>query len=323
MAYPKIRMSAVAEQPKQTDVVRPPSSVFYDAPFMLVMIVVNVAVFVGEVAFAMMQTSDATGASRGLAALLEIPQPVAMAFGANYASATLYDGRVDTLVASCFVHWSILHIAFNMYALRAIGPFLERIVGTGRVALMYIGSGIVGSMFSTLDGWYSQQERVGAGASGAICGIIGAALVVGYRTAGWQSPLLRMTARWLGLTILVGFVAKFDNAAHIGGALSGGVIALLWKRGPEEPFARTLGIGVSAGLIVATLATVVVRDRRDPFAAMTMAERIQSAQLAARHGDCDKAWSAALSARRVARRDPATLRAIYLVRSACGIPDEA
>jgi rhomboid protease GluP len=299
-----------------------PPSVFHDAPFMLAIIAINIAVFIGEIALAM-QTVSVDGTSRGFAALLEIPQPVAMAFGANYASATLYDGRVDTLVASCFVHWSILHIGFNLYALRAIGPFLERIVGTGRVALLYIGSGIVGSMFSTLDGWLSQQERVGAGASGAICGIIGAALVVGYRTAGWQSPLLRMTARWLGLTILVGYFAHFDNAAHIGGALSGGVIALLWKRGPEEPFGRTLGIGIATGLMVATLVAVIVRDRRDPFATMTMDQRILSAQVAAQHGDCTKAWNAALSARRVARRDPATLRAIFLVRSACGIPDEA
>jgi hypothetical protein len=132
-----------------------------------------------------------------------------------------------------------------------------------------------------------------------------------------------MTARWLGLTILVGYFAHFDNAAHIGGALSGGVIALLWKRGPEEPFGRTLGIGIATGLMVATLVAVIVRDRRDPFATMTMDQRILSAQVAAQHGDCTKAWNAALSARRVARRDPATLRAIFLVRSACGIPDEA
>jgi rhomboid protease GluP len=315
-------MTAVADKSAQPTSRKTPPSLFQDAPFMLTMIIVNVAVFIGEVGLAMREP-DADGASRGIAALLEIPQNVAMTFGANYASATLYDGRVDTLVASCFVHWSLLHIVFNMAALRAIGPFLERIVGTGRVALLYVGSGIVGSMFSALDGWWSQQERVGAGASGAICGIIGAALVVGYRTAGWQSPLLRMTARWLGFTILIGFVAHFDNAAHIGGAVSGGIIALLWRRGPEEHLGRTVGVGISAGLMIATLVTVVMRDHRDPFAAMTMPQRIQAAQVAAQQGDCTKAWDAALSARRIARRDPATLHAIYLVRSACGIPDEA
>jgi rhomboid protease GluP len=315
-------MSAVAD--KLSEPIKAQPTAFEDAPFMLAVFWINIAVFVGEVAFAMMRKSDTLdGVGRGLAALLEIPQPVGMMFGANYASATLYDGRIDTLVASCFVHWSIWHIGFNLYALRAIGPFLERIVGTGRMALLYIGSGIVGSMFSTLEGWWQQQDRVGAGASGAICGIIGAALVVGYRTAGWKSPLLQTTARWLGITVVVGYLAHFDNAAHIGGALSGGVIALLWRRGPEEHFGRTLGIGLATGAMVATLATVALRDVRDPFAAMTMSERIEAAQLAAVHGDCNKAWSAALSARRVARRDPATLRAIFQVRSACGIPDEA
>ncbi len=296
---------------------------FADAPFMLVIVWANLLVFACELLYAAAQgtTPGSTYGARLLGAVLEIPPDTAMAFGANYASATLYDGRVDTLVASCFVHWSLWHIGFNLYALRAIGPFLERIVGTGRSALVYIGSGIVGSMFSTLDGRLSQQERVGAGASGAICGIIGAALVVGYRTAGWQSPLLRMTARWLGITLAFGFIFHFDNAAHLGGAISGGVIALLWERGPEKANRRTLALGLSAGILTATIAGVAVRDFRDPFANKTMLDRIDTADEALRRGDCNAAWNATLAARRVGRRDPKTLHEIFLVRSACGIPD--
>ena len=317
-------MSASAEK-RMTERAAPSrvSSAFADAPFMLVIVWVNLLVFAGEVAYAASQgtTPGATFGARALVALLEMPSDTAMAFGANYASATLYDGRIDTLVASCFVHWSLWHIGFNLYALRAIGPFLERIVGTGRTALLYVGSGIVGSMFSTLDGWLWQQERVGAGASGAICGIIGAALVVGYRTAGWQSPLLRMTARWLGITLAIGFVLHFDNAAHLGGAVSGGVIALLWERGPEKESRRSLALGLAAGVLTATLAGVTVRDLRDPFATKTMGDRIDAAEEALRRGDCTTAWNATLAARRVGRRDPKTLHEIYLVRSACGIPD--
>ena len=323
-------MSAVVQK-EAAHAPLPPTSVFDDAPFMLAMFWLNIAVFVGEILFAATQLDGdpQSFSSRTLTALFEVPTHIAMTFGANYASATLYDGRIDTLLASCFLHGSIWHIGFNLVALRAIGPDLERIVGTGRSALLYVGSGIVGSMFSTLEGWAFQQERVGVGASGAICGLVGAAVVVGYRTAGWQSPLLRMTARWLGTIFFIGFavklahVANFDNAAHLGGATAGGVIALLWQRGAEKPLGRTIGIGVASGLLVATLVAVVFRDQHDPFAAMTMAERIETAQQSALHGDCNHAWDAALSARRIARRDPATLHAIYLVRSQCGIPEEA
>jgi rhomboid protease GluP len=306
------------------------ASAFHDAPFSLAMVWINVGVFVAEVLFTA-QTSDASASypSRMLGALIDISQHTKMVFGANYSSATLYDGRIDTLLASCFLHGSLMHIAFNMVALRAVGPELERIVGTGRVALLYVGAGIVSGMFSTLEGWAFRQERLGVGASGAICGLIGAALVVGYRTGGASSPLLRSRAMWLITIFTIGFavmllqVANFDNAAHFGGAISGGVIALLWQRGEENPLGRTVGIGVSAGIMIAALVAVTIRDERDPFAVMIMSERIEAAQVAAAHGDCGKAWNAALSARRVARRDPQTLHAIYLVRSACGIPDEA
>lgn len=316
----KSEAERVGESERGPEVV---GSAFADAPFMLAIFVINVIVFAAEILYAGSSgaaAGDSFG-SRVLAALLEVPEGVGMTFGANYASATLYDGRIDTLLASCFVHWSLWHIGFNLYALRAVGPFLERIVGTGRASLLYLGSGIVGSMFSALEGWLWQQERVGAGASGAICGIIGAALVVGYRTAGWQSPLLRMTARWLVITLVVGKLIGADNAAHLGGAFSGAAIALLWERGPERPNRKTIATGLAAGLLTATIAGVTVRDVRDPFAAQTVLGRLQMANAALKKGDCETAWNATLAARRVGRRDPQTLHAIYLVRSACGIPE--
>ncbi len=308
-----------------------PVSAFADAPFMRVVFWLNIAVFLAEIIYAasLPSSTDASFVGRLMSALLDVPSKVGLVFGANYANATLYDGRIDTLLACCFLHGSLVHIAFNMIALRAIGPFLERIVGTGRTALLYVGAGIVSSMFSTLEGWWWQQERIGVGASGAICGIIGAAFVVGYRTTGWSSPLVKLTTRWMvtilffGLAITYSRLGNFDNAAHIGGALSGAAIALLWQRGPENARRRTLSIGLAAGVLVATLAGVIVRDARDPFAAMLWPERLQAADIALRKGDCAAAWSAALAARRIARRDPQTLHAIYMVRSACGIPDSA
>lgn len=287
---------------------RPSLSAFRDTPFAQILFWVNVLVFVGEVVVA--RTPRALFPA--------VPNEVALAFGANYATATLYEGRVETLITSCFVHFSLLHVGFNLYALRQVGPFLERAVGTGRFAIVYLGAGIVGSMSSTLVGWVSGEQRLGAGASGAICGLIGAAMVVGYRTQGWQSPLMRGMARWLGTVVMIGFVAAFDNAAHIGGAIGGALIAVMWRRGAEAPGPRTFSLAAALLAILGAGAVVLLHDVTDPFATMEARARVAYADQALREGRCDEARAAAASARRVAPRAPDALDAVHMVSRYCG-----
>ncbi len=271
----------------------PTPRTFEGAPFCLAMIWVNAIVFVGELIYA-----------RDPMAVMKVPVNVAMAFGANYASATLYEGRIETLVASCFVHYSILHIGFNMYALKQVGPFVERAVGTGRMAAMYMISGIIGSMASTLWGWFTSREQVGAGASGAILGVIGAAMVIGLRTQGWKSPIIKALAPSLVMMAIIGFSGYVDNAAHVGGFLSGALVAGLWNRGEESAGARKLALSLSAIVIAISAVVVVVHNVNDPFATLEASSRRELAINYLREGKCPEARHALDAARRVAAADP-------------------
>jgi rhomboid protease GluP len=287
---------------------RPSLSAFRDTPFTQILFWLNALVYVGEVIVA--RTPRALFPA--------VPPEVAMAFGANYATATLYEGRIETLLTSCFVHFSLLHIGFNLYALRQVGPFLERAIGTGRFAIVYLAAGIVGSMSSTLVGWVSGEQRLGAGASGAICGLIGAAMVVGYRTQGSGSPLMRGMARWLGTVLVLGFIAKFDNAAHAGGAIGGALIALMWRRGAEAPGPRTFSLAVGVLAILGAGVVVLLHDLTDPFATMEANARLSYAETALREGRCDEAKAGAAAAHRVAPRAPNAVDAVRTVGRYCG-----
>lgn len=290
------------------------------APFSLFVTVVCGLVFLGEVWLSLVDTG--MDWSQLANTVFGIPQHVALTFGANYATSTLYEGRIDTLVASCFVHFGLLHLLFNLYAIRQVGPFLEHAVGTGRTSVLYMGSGIVGSMVSALYfGWYTQAQAVAAGASGAVCGLIGGALIVGFRTQGWRSPLTMMMGIWLIITFVLGSrkeVAFVDNAAHGGGALAGALIAMVWRRGAEPPFLRKISTGLSVAAVVASALAVGYFDFNRPFATMDVPQRLAFAIRAVHLGACDEAWAAVRTARRTTPRAPDVLQAVQTVRVHCG-----
>jgi hypothetical protein len=83
---------------------------------------------------------------------------------------------------------------------------------------------------------------------------------------------------------------SIDNAAHIGGGLAGGAIALLWKRGVVYSDAATTGILVaSATVLVGCIALVAIRDRTDRFASMILQERLEFTADAIADGSCKDA----------------------------------
>jgi rhomboid protease GluP len=227
------------------------------APVTRVIILANLAVFAGEII-----------ASRSLQSLMSVPAQVWLAFGANYAPLTLALGQYDRLVASCFVHGSLLHVGLNLWSLRQIGPFVERTVGSARYPVLYVVTGIAGSVASVLWGLVSGHIVPSVGASGAICGVMGAALVLGVRLEGWRSGIARQIGFWLLIIVAYGAsVQGIDNAAHVGGMVSGCLIATAWRRGVHySKLATLLSIGVSAAVCVAAGAAVVWRDVTDPFA---------------------------------------------------------
>ncbi len=226
--------------------------------------------------------------------------------GGNDSTFTIADTRLETLVTSCFLHGSILHLGFNLLVLWQVGPFLERMVGPARFLPLYLGAGIMGSAFSAIAGRLFGAS-LSIGASGAICGLIGAMLILGARTQGWRGPLARQMAGWLAFLFVLGLaknlqggMVQVDNAAHIGGALGGVIIAASWRRGVTyTPRMQRVIVGAGVAVVIVTSLVVFVRNRTDPYLFMTVDERLNAALTAARSGQCEEAERALERAERL------------------------
>jgi rhomboid protease GluP len=96
---------------------------------------------------------------------------VHLSFGANYGPLT-WNGQEWRLLAAAFIHFGVIHLAFNMFALYNGGIWTERLYGSTRFAVIYLLSALAGSVVS---GWWD-PTRMSAGASGAVFGVYGALL---------------------------------------------------------------------------------------------------------------------------------------------------
>src|SRR5688500_8586139 len=120
-----------------------------NAPMTGALIATNIGVFVAQV-FLAGSPRFALGGGAGQDA--NVWSAVLRWLGANHSTFTIADNRLETLVTSCFLHGSALHLAFNMVVLYQVGPFLERAVGRARFLPLYLGAGIAGSAVSAIAG---------------------------------------------------------------------------------------------------------------------------------------------------------------------------
>lgn len=164
------------------------------------------------------------------------------------------------MLTSLFVHseQSFLHIIFNMYSLLIFGPILERALGRWRFLVLYLLSGLGGSVAVLLI-----EPRIGVvGASGAIFGLLGAFFVIQRRLGGNNLQLMIV----IGLNLVIGFVIpNIAWQAHIGGLVAGGITALVFlkTREPRKRNEQLLLLGaILAGLIVLTVVGVVLMHAR-------------------------------------------------------------
>lgn len=138
----------------------------------------------------------------------------------TFANYYLYvkNGEFYRLLTSTFVHANIIHLLFNMYALYVIGPVVEKYYGKLKFLLIYLGSGVIGSLFSVVLTNYAS-----VGASGAIFGLFGALLFFGYKYRATLDGFLRSSiVPTLILNLIIGLVIPgIDISAHIGGLIGG------------------------------------------------------------------------------------------------------
>ncbi len=172
---------------------------------------------------------------------------VQLAWGANFGPAT-QDGQWWRLATAMFLHFGILHLALNMWALWDVGRLMENLLGPARFACLYLGSGIFGNLLSLV---VQGNQAVSGGASGAIFSLYGALLVFLWRE---RKQVDRGEFRWLFgaalvftlFTLGMGLVITgIDNAAHLGGLAAGALLAVALARpwtvfSPRPRHARTL-----------------------------------------------------------------------------------
>lgn len=181
------------------------------------------------------------------------PNGVQLAWGANFGPAT-QDGQWWRLGSALFIHFGVIHLALNMWALWDVGRLVERLYGGWRFAVLFLGSGLLGNVLSLV---VQGNEAVSGGASGAVFSLYGALLVFLWRE---RKQVERGEFRWLFGAALVfsvlmlglGFVIKgIDNAAHGGGLVAGalwaGVLARPWTA--RSPRVRGARVGGAAGLL--------------------------------------------------------------------------
>ncbi len=155
---------------------------------------------------------------------------VLIAFGAKF-NPLIVEGQVWRLLTSIFLHIGLMHLLFNSYALFRLGMDVERVFGAGRFLILYLLSGVSGSLLS-----FAFNPQLSAGASGAIFGLIGAlgAHLFRHREAFGRLGQRRL---WdvIGVALynlVFGFITPgIDNLGHLGGLLSG--VVLGWLLGPR------------------------------------------------------------------------------------------
>jgi membrane associated rhomboid family serine protease len=158
------------------------------------------------------------------------------------------------LVTAMFLHESLLHIGFNMYALFVIGRVVEQYLGTARYIGLYFVSGLAGSAVALLQ---SPTTPV-LGASGAIFGILGAMLILEWQLTG---SLRGQAAVLIVINLVISFVVPgISWGGHVGGLIGGILIMLAYAHWSDRGRAQYggLGLGGIVGLVAVAAGSVAI-----------------------------------------------------------------
>lgn len=158
---------------------------------------------------------------------LRIDPEIVLRLGGNFPPAFI-GGEYWRAVASCFLHFDGMHIAFNGLAVYILCPLIERRFGPWLLLLAFLLTGTAGSVLSNLVHLHDIEPFLSAGASGGLYGIFGMIFVDG-KLRKRQLPKEYQT--WinqnLGLMVIFSFVPDVDIWGHFGGLIAGVLLGLL------------------------------------------------------------------------------------------------
>ena len=186
-------------------------------------------------------------------------------WGGNYRPNTL-GGQWWRLLTCVFEHIGIIHLVMNMYALLYVGVLLEPILGKIRFLAAYLATGVAASLVSL---WW-HENTVSAGASGAIFGMYGlflGLLLTNIIDKETRKALLPSIGIFVGYNLLFGLRSGVDNAAHIGGLVSGFVAGLLLYYSLRKPGDKKTELisGLALLMSVAVVTSLVLPRIKNPI----------------------------------------------------------
>lgn len=149
-----------------------------------------------------------------------------LAWGANYRPA-MHGLGLFRLFTSQFVHGGLMHLANNLFSLLIFGLVLQSVIGPARFLVAYLLSGLGGGIASIA----VHPATVSVGASGGIFGLLGVLLILflvrDEAIMGARDFVLRTVPIVVGINLIMGFlVPGIDNAAHVGGLITGAILGL-------------------------------------------------------------------------------------------------
>jgi len=165
-------------------------------------------------------------------------------WGSNFSPLTL-SGDWWRLITCIFLHFGIIHLVMNSYALYMAGVYLEPMLGKTKYIIAYLATGIFASLASL---WWHSEAVNSAGASGAIFGLYGiflALLFTNLIPKQMRSSLLQSIGVFVLFNLVYGVKSGIDNAAHIGGLLSGLIIGFIFY-----PLLKKEDKGVKSNLVL-------------------------------------------------------------------------
>lgn len=171
--------------------------------------------------------------------------------GAEQGQAVFLYHQWYRLVTAGFLHFGVLHILMNSWALFDLGAQVEELYGSARLITFFVFSSAVGFFASA---WINPMAP-SVGASAGLFGLIGAMIALGMRTRSAMGQSIRaLYIRWAVYGLLWGLLPGFNNTAHVGGLIAGFAIAYVagisGRQGsPAEMFWR--GAAALSALVVA------------------------------------------------------------------------
>lgn len=253
--------------------------------FTIVLLVVNIFIFI-----LMWQTS---GQPLSMSAV--VPGQVLLAFGAklNFLIQTRHEWW--RFVTPMFLHVNLLHLIVNMYSLWIVGPYVEKLYGSAKFVTFWVATGVCGVLASylsvrpslaggpTASFIFKAIDEPSAGASGALFGLVGVLFVFGIKfrrelPEGFKRAFGTGLLPMILLNLFIGYVLRgfIDNAAHLGGLVSGALLALVVDyRRPEERSSVAViwrVLQVAAIVLVAVSFVKTIQHLRDPLPPQLLAQ---------------------------------------------------